>query len=402
MPSPSRYAAHAFHDSLPNGRSSGELLVTPLGFQFRCVAGAVDLPFRGAELRLGGASDRLVFVSNPARPGWSVYTDDRGLIADPLLAQQPELQQALSSMRRKRTGGWLATLAIALLLLGLPLAFLFNIDIFAGMAAKRIPAEWEEGLGKRVFAQYEIGAQLIEDKAVAAQLKKLTDPLEQQIENPRYPFRFHIARDSQINAFALPGGYVVINSELILRARSADELLGVTAHEMSHVTEQHGMRSVITSAGVLLIAQGLLGDVAGLAATLASAAPLLLNQSYSRGFEKQADKRGVELLQRAGIDPLGMVRFFELVQSEEKKRQEKIRKTAGDRTADVLEGASKFLSTHPQTQDRIEAIRKMAAKQPGPYVNLDADFQRLQEQVRAIVAQDNKEEEEGTEDENRN
>ncbi|MDM4769356.1 M48 family metallopeptidase [Solimonas sp. SE-A11] len=402
MPSPSRYAAHAFHDSLPDGRSSGELLVTPLGFQFRCATGAVDLPFRGAELRLGGASDRLVFISNPARLGWSVYTDDRSLIADPLLAQQPELQPALSSMRRKRTGGWLATLAIALLLLGLPLAFLFNIDIFAGMAAKRIPPEWEEGLGKRVFAQYEIGAQLVEDKALAAQLKKLTDPLEQQIEKPRYPFRFHIAKDSQINAFALPGGYVVINSELILRARTADELLGVVAHEMSHVTEQHGMRSVITSAGVLLIAQALLGDVAGLAATLASAAPLLLNQSYSRGFEKQADKRGVELLQRAGIDPLGMVRFFELVQSEEKKRQEKIRKTAGDRTADVLEGASKFLSTHPQTQDRIEAIRKMAAKQPGPYVNLDADFQRLQEQVRAIVAQDNKDEEEGTEDENRN
>ena len=399
MSSSSRYTAHAFHDSLPNGRSSGELLVTAAGFQFRCAAGTVDIPFRGAELRLGGASDRLVFISNPARPGWSVYTDDRGLIADPLLAQQPELQPALSGMRRKRAGGWLATLAIALLLLGLPLALLFNIDIFAGMAAKRIPAEWEEGLGKRVFAQYEIGAQLVEDKAMAAQLKKLTDPLERQIEKPRYPFRFHIAKDSQINAFALPGGYVVINSELILRARTADELLGVVAHEMSHVTEQHGMRSVITSAGVLLIAQALLGDVAGLAATLASAAPLLLNQSYSRSFEKQADKRGVELLQRARIDPLGMVRFFELVQAEEKKRREKIRKTTGDRTADVLEGASKFLSTHPQTQDRIEAIRKMAAKQPGPYVNLDAEFLRLQEQVRTFVAQDNKEEE-GKEDEN--
>ncbi len=398
--SSSRYAAHAFHDSLPNGRSSGELLVTPAGFQFRCAAGAVDIPFRGAELRLGGASDRLVFISNPARPGWSVYTDDRGLIADPLLAQQPELQPALSGMRRKRAGGWLATLAIALLLLGLPLALLFNIDVFAGMAAKRIPAEWEEGLGKRVFAQYEIGAELIEDKAMVAQLEKLTGPLEQQIEKPRYPFRFHIAKDTQINAFALPGGYVVINSELILRARTADELLGVVAHEMSHVTEQHGMRSVITSAGVLLIAQALLGDVAGLAATLASAAPLLLNQSYSRGFEKQADKRGVELLQRARIDPLGMVRFFELVQAEEKKRQEKIRKTTGDRTADVLEGASKFLSTHPQTQERIEAIRRMAAKKPGPYVNLDAEFLRLQEQVRTFVAQDNKDEEEGKEDEN--
>ncbi len=398
MPSPSRYSAHAFHDSLPNGRSSGELLVSPLGFQFRSASGTVDIPFRGAELRLGGAADRLVFISNAAKPGWSVYTDDRSIVADPLLAQQPELVATLSAMRRKRAGGWVTAALIAIVLLGLPLALLFNIDIFAGMAARRIPPDWEEGLGKRVFAQYEIGAQLLEDKAVAAQLKKLTDPLEKQIRDPRYPFRFHIAKDSAINAFALPGGYVVINSELILRARTADELQGVLAHEMSHVTEQHGLRAVITSAGVLLIAQTLLGDVVGLAATLGSAAPLLLNQSYSRSFEKQADKRGVEVLQRAHIDPLGMVRFFELVQSEEKKRREKIRKTTGDRTADVLEGASKFLSTHPQTEQRIDSIRKMAAKQPGPYLNQDADFRVLQEQVRAFVAPDKTQEGEASDE----
>lgn len=388
MSSQSRYSAHAFHDSLPHGRSSGELMVTPLGFRFQCAAGAVVIPFQGAELRRGGASDRLVFISNAARPGWSVYTDDRSIMADPLLAGQPGLAPALASMRRKGWSNWAWAGFAALLILGLPIWMLFNIDVFAGVAAKRIPPDWEAGLGKRVYAQYQIGAQIIEDKAVAAQLKKLTDPLEQQIKDPRYPFHFNIAKDSTINAFALPGGYVVINSELILRARSADELLGVVGHEMSHVTEQHGMRAVITTAGVVLIAQALIGDVAGLAATLASAGPLLLNQSYSRGFEEQADKRGVELLQRARIDPLGMVRFFETVQEEERKRREKMRKTTGERTADVLEGASKFLSTHPATEKRIAQIRKLAAKQKGPYRNLDAEFKVLQDQVRAIVAQD--------------
>ncbi|AXQ29818.1 peptidase M48 [Solimonas sp. K1W22B-7] len=400
MPSSSRYYAHAFHDSLPDGRSFGELHVTPTGFQFRGATGSVDIPFRGTELRLGGSGNRLVFISNPALPGWSVYTDDLKLVTDPLLAQQPELATALSAMRRKRAGGWVLAAVIALLVLGLPIALLFNVDIFAGIAARRIPPSWEEGLGKRVFAQYEIGAQMIEDDKLLAQLKKLTDPLEQEIRDPRYPFRFHIAKNSTINAFALPGGYVVINSELILQARTADELLGVLGHEMSHVTEQHGLRAVITSAGVLLIAQVMLGDVVGLAATLGSAAPLLLNQSYSRGFEEQADKRGVELLQRAGIDPLGMVRFFELVQAEEKKRQEKIRKTAGDRTADLMEGASKFLSTHPATAKRIERIRRLAGKQHGPYRNLDAEFLVLQAQVREVVAQNKESGEQENEDKN--
>lgn len=395
MSSQSRYSAHAFHDSLPNGRSSGELLVTPLGFRFQCAAGAVDIPFRGSELRRGGASDRLVFVSNVARPGWSVYTDDRSIIADPLLNAQTELASSLAAMRRKSWGNWTWAGLAVLLFIGLPVWMLFNIDVFAGVAARRIPPEWEEGLGKRVYAQYQIGAQVIEDKAMAAQLKKLTDPLEQQIKDPRYPFRFHIAKDSTINAFALPGGYVVINSELILRARTADELLGVVAHEMSHVTEQHGMRAVITTAGVVLIAQAVIGDVAGIAATLASAAPLLLNQSYSRGFEEQADKRGVELLQRAQIDPLGMVRFFETMQAEEKKRREKLRKSTGDRTADALDTASKFLSTHPATEKRIASIRKLAAKQKGPYRNMDAEFKLLQDQVRTFVAQDKQDDQPG-------
>lgn len=383
-----RYPARAFHDSLDNGRASGELLITALGFQFRSGAHAVDLPFRGASLRVGGAGDRLVFITHEARPGWSVYTDDRSIIRNPLLAAQPDLLAALSAIRRRRAGHWAIAALVCLLLLALPVALILNVDWFAGLAARRVPAAWEEGLGRSVFAQYQVQNTLLEDKPVLARLKVLTDPLTNAVQQPRHPFRFHIAKDSTLNAFALPGGYMVINSELILRARSAAELQGVLAHEMSHVTEQHGLRMVITSAGVLVIAQAVLGDVTGLLATLGSAAPLLLNQRYSRGFESQADDRGLELLQRARIDPRGMVSFFEQVREEERKMREKLRKTTGGRTADVLERVSGFLSTHPATERRIARIRARAEKQQGPFIDQDAEFLALQAQVRDFVAQD--------------
>lgn len=382
-----RYEARAFHDSLEGGRAGGELSITALGFQFRAGERSVDMPFQNAELRLGGAGDRLLFLSHPSRPGWSVYTADRSILRDPRLAAQPQLADALRQLQRRRRGGWLVGLAVAALLLAVPLALIFNVDVFAGMAARRVPPAWEQKLGRSVYAQYQLGADLLEDATTRQQLDTLTRALTDAAPSPRHPYQFHIARNAAINAFALPGGIIVIHSELILRARSAEELLGVLAHEMSHVSEQHGLRILITSAGVLVIAQTLLGDVTGLLATLGSAAPLLLNQSYSRSFESEADREGVALLRRAKIDPLGTVRFFEMLKLEEQKAREKLRKTTGERTAGVLEGVSGFLSTHPATERRIADIRRRVATDHGPYRNVDAEFLALQARVRTFVAQ---------------
>lgn len=382
-----RYEARAFHASLEGGRAGGELSLTALGFRFSAGSQVVELPFEHAELKLGGAGDRLVFLSHPARPGWSIYTADRSILRDPRLAAQPQLRAVLGGLKRRRLRGWLLGLAVLAAIVALPLALLFNIDVFAGLAARRVPVAWEQKLGRSVYAQYQIGADLLDDAEAKRQLAALTAPLTTALPAPRHPFEFHLARNASINAFALPGGIIVIHSELILRARSAAELQGVLAHEIAHVTAQHGTRTLITSAGVLVLAQTLLGDVTGLVATLGSAAPLLLTQSYSRGFETEADRDGVALLQRARIDALGPAHFFEMLRLEEQKTRDKLRKTAGERTADLLQGVSGFLSTHPATDRRIAAIRQLAAGSRGPYRNQDAEFLALQARIRTLVAQ---------------
>ena len=381
------YAAHAFHESFERGRGTGELSVTPRGFRFRSGERVVTIPFERVELSLGGASDRLVFIAHPNYAGWSIYTGDLAVLRDPLLLNRPELAARLVSMRRGPARNWIVLAALALLVLAAPLALLFNMNVLTRAAATQVPPSWEEQLGKTAFGQYQIQAHLIRDGQAGDLLRQLTGSLTDALPDSPYAFRFHIARDARINAFALPGGQIVLHDALVLRADSAEELLGVLAHEISHVTERHGTRNLIASAGIALTVQALLGDAGGLLSTIATAAPFLLSQKYSREFETEADERGRALLARASIDPRGMLRFFEKMKQEEDKVREKIREQAGDGAADALGRLPEFLSTHPATDARIERMRALIAGHNGPYRDLNPAFRALKERIRALESE---------------
>jgi predicted Zn-dependent protease len=381
------YSAHAFHDSFENGRGTGELCVTQAGFRFKSGERTVDIPYDRVQLSLGGASDRLVFIAHPAHPGWSIYTSDLALLREPALLQRPELAPLLASMRRKRARNWTVLAVIALVVLAVPLVVLFNMDLLTRAAARQVPAAWEQKLGTTAFGQYQIQAQMIRDDRAAELLGQLIAPLTGALGGSPYTYQFHIARDARINAFALPGGKIVLHDALVLRADSAEELLGVLAHEIAHVTEQHGTRNLIASAGIALTVQALLGDAGGLMSTIATAAPFLLTQKYSRQFETEADDHGHRLLTRANIDPRGMVRFFERMKEEEEKVRKKIREQAGDRAADTLAQLPEFLSTHPATEARIARMRSLAEVSRGPYRDLNPVFRALKDRVAALATE---------------
>lgn len=376
------YPAHAFHQSFAQGRAAGDLSVSAAGFCFRNDAQSVTMPLAGARLTLGGASDRIIFIAHPDFPDWSLYTSDRAILRDPVLAAHPELTVALGTMRRKRMNNRAVFAAVLAVLVAIPVALLLNMSWLTGIAARQIPASWEERLGKTAFGQYQIQADMINDPETARLLTELTDTLTKALPDSRYKFHFYVARDPSLNAFALPGGYVVIHSELLLRADSAEEVLGVLAHEISHVTSQHGTRNLIASAGLFVTVQAVLGDASGLLATLAGAAPFLLSQKYSRGFENEADAQGFELLQRAHIDGRGMVTFFDKVKAEEEKMRARVREQVGEGAGAVLTETPEFLATHPATDSRIERMREKAAHQQGPFRDLNATFDALKRRVR--------------------
>ena len=145
-----------------------------------------------------------------------------------------------------------------------------------------------------------------------------------------------------MNAFAAPGGFIVIFNGLLKAARSPDEVAGVLAHEMGHVIERHGAEALVRTVGLSLIFQIFVGDASGLVGLGAAAGQLLLELSYSRGDEAEADATAVTALVAADIRRNGLADFFARL----------------DREAEDQSEEFALLSSHPLNSDRVEAIRK--------------------------------------------
>ena len=102
---------------------------------------------------------------------------------------------------------------------------------------------------------------------------------------------------------------MVIHSGLLMAADSPEEIAGVLGHEIAHVTQRHSIRSIMSSAGLFLVLQTMLGDVTSIVAVLANNSAFLLSRKFSRDFERRADNQGWEYLLAADIKPEGMITF---------------------------------------------------------------------------------------------
>ncbi|MGI0115370.1 M48 family metallopeptidase [Zooshikella sp. RANM57] len=390
------YTAHAFYKDLPNGRCSGTLSITNENICFVGGGKELAIPIKGSEFKLGGASNRLVFISHPDWPELSYYTSDRSILKDTLLINHPAIAAQLSKAKQKRTKNHFIFIVVSLLLIASPFSLYLALDPIAALLAQQVPADWEQSLAKQAIKSYQLESPFMPDKQAEPLLKPLVSPLLAAIPNKRYDFHFSIALNQEINAFALPGGYIVIHSGLILKADSAEELLGVVAHEMAHVTEQHGLRNIISASGTFIIVDALLGDMTGLLAMMADAAPLLINQSYSRTFEADADEKGVTLLKAASINPQGLHQFFKKIQEEETRR---LAQVTGEENQELIQQSLALLSSHPATSDRIDQLKLLTQDSGISYRDLNNEFDKLKQSVQQFVTHTSSD---TTTDENRN
>lgn len=207
--------------------------------------------------------------------------------------------------------------------------------------------EQEAAIGRQVYQQL-LERGLIETHPLLDRyINDLGARLLSVVDNRVRDYRFFIVRDSSINAFALPGGYIGINVGLILRAKTQHQLASVLAHEIAHVRLRHGMKLMekaegVSNATILTILAGLLaGGGSDLGAALvyggvAGGQQAMIN--YTRDFEYEADRIGISLLQGADFDGRGMVEFFTL-----------LAKASDNSSVQNIE----YLRTHPVSDNRI-------------------------------------------------
>lgn len=239
-----------------------------------------------------------------------------------------------------------------------------------------VSPEYERRLGQAVMRQIRQQGAMVQDPEVESYIQSIGYQLVSNSDDNQIPFHFFVLNDPAINAFAAPGGVVGINSGIFINAESENELAGVMAHEISHVTQRHMARTFeaagkfslpMMAAMIGAIAIGIANPQAGQAAIAAvTGASAQYQINFTRANEEEADRIGIKLMARAGFDPFGMPKFFEKLQQ--------MSRYSGTNPPE-------FLLTHPLTTSRIsESIAR--AEQYPPIDHKDSTSYKL---VRAKI-----------------
>ncbi|MDZ7374832.1 MAG: M48 family metallopeptidase [candidate division KSB1 bacterium] len=213
---------------------------------------------------------------------------------------------------------------------------------------------------------------ILEDPEITAYFQRIGERIARSSDWPNLQYHFQVVNTADVNAFAIPGGWVYVHRGLIERADNVSEVACVMAHEIGHVVARHGTEMLTKQYGIAIVTQLVLGQNPKLwqkiTAELFTTAGIL---AYSRKQEYEADELGVQYAYRSGYDPNGMVTFFEkLLQLQE-------------REPSLLEV---WFSTHPPTSERIQRAKGLITKLPPKtdFVRDDPEFLRLRERLRAL------------------
>lgn len=220
----------------------------------------------------------------------------------------------------------------------------------------------ESRIGSAIMRQINASGSVLADPQISEYINEIGHRVAAQSNDGNYNFTFFVVDDPSINAFALPGGYIGVHTGLIETTRSEDELAGVLAHEVAHVTQRHIARAVhankrqsLLSTAIMLgaVVAGALGGIDGQAMAAAmgvaqgTAAQAQIN--FTRHNEYEADRIGIASLAEAGFNPNGMASFFEI-----------IGRQAGQAATEIPE----FLRTHPVSSARVSEAKARARAYP--------------------------------------
>ncbi len=214
-------------------------------------------------------------------------------------------------------------------------------------------------IGQQASARIGRQVLLLNDPRVDDYLDALGKRLASYAPGYKFPYQYLCINDENINAFALPGGFIYINRGVIEAADDEAQLAGVMAHETSHVALRHGTNQV-SKAEAWRIPLGLLGAAGGLGGLIGQVgAGFTLNSiilKYSRDDEMQADVLGTQILYDSGYDPRALAQFFEKIEAESKGKE-----------------PAQFFSDHPNPVNRIGRIDEEVDKLGGPEPNYRSD-----------------------------
>ena len=224
-------------------------------------------------------------------------------------------------------------------------------------------------------AQQEVQRQTpqVRDRAIRQYVASLGERLASHASGPDYPYSFSTADYGELNAFALPGGPVWMNRGILAAADNESQVAGVMAHEIAHIAQRHAAQQITKGTvanGLLGLLGAIIGNDGGAAGTAAQvAAGLTANGvmlKFSRDDERDADREGVRIMQRAGYDTRGLLEFMQILEHQQ------------GRSPGAVAG---FLSTHPAPASRVRELEQLVAATDGNGRRTSAAFTQMKQRL---------------------
>lgn len=319
------------------------------------------------SLRPGGFDGRqwVLTWQTDAGPASALLTGEADIRLMSKLVPTPlakQIEQGLAAMHRRerRLRLLLGAVLIALLLPFLALVlFWLNAERIAGWVSGQIGLGEEDHLGQLLFAQIRPELKLVEQGPALRMVRELGRRLT---AGSAYSYRWYLAESPEVNAFAIPGGQVVVYTGLLRLARNPEEVAGVLAHEVQHVEARHTVKKLIHALGWRAVLAVALGDLGG--GLWLGMAHRLGTLEFGRDLEREADLKALEGLRRAGIAPHGLRDFLDRLARREGK-------------------GLTLLASHPTSAERLHALRAAIATEGDyPVQPLTYDWLAIQRSLR--------------------
>ncbi len=224
----------------------------------------------------------------------------------------------------------------------LALAYFVVLPAAAEGIAGTIPVEWEQELGNAAYYKLVSEESVSEDNTA-----RMNDFFKELNYKTKYDVEIVVVKEEVVNAFALPGGKIIVYEGILRAMDKYEELAALLSHEFSHVELKHSTKNMCRSLSSYFLISILFGDASGLTAVVVQNADQLKQLGYSRSLEEEADKSGLKLMKEAKVNPEGMKGLFEALKKEE---------------GEVISDIPQFLSTHPLTDARINYVKEEIAR----------------------------------------
>ncbi|MBI4000311.1 MAG: M48 family metallopeptidase [Nitrospira defluvii] len=309
-----------------------------------------SVAFAALSVAAGGLDhDQLVLSWMTGASARTLYLKDPTLIVAFRRMAPPELtaplERAAEHVRRVRHSHRLFGGSAVGIVVGLGLLLWFGSDLIVEWTVARIPIEWEQKLGEAVYQDALSKETVLKEGPAVSAVQEMTQRLTDKILHNPYKFQVSVVQSPVVNAFALPGGYVVVFTGLMKKAESGEEVAGVLSHELNHVLQRHGLERMVKMLGLAAVVSIVVGDQQGLIGLARELGLNLVTLKFGREQETEADVTGIRLLSAARIAPEGMIGFFERLSEKDKERVE-------------------LFSTHPMSAARAERLRAELAELP--------------------------------------